>query len=93
MTLIPLRWLGKTQGNTPIFNSDHAGEWICIEVHVKLNDPGQANGVHEIWVNGQLEASRSDLNFVGSYTDYGINYLAFENYWNGGSGKRTVSLY
>ena len=82
-----LQWLGKTNGSSPVFSSGYTDKWICIEVHVKLNDPGLENGVHEFWVDGQLEASRNDLNFVGSYTDYGINYLSFENYWNDGSVK------
>jgi hypothetical protein len=28
------------------------GQWYCIEDHIKLNTPGQANGVVEMWVNG-----------------------------------------
>ena len=28
------------------------GTWFCLEQHAKLNDPGQANGVSEVYVNG-----------------------------------------
>jgi hypothetical protein len=82
-----LRWLGNRPGTTPIFASDHDDTWVCIEVHVRLNDPGLSNGVQEFWINGHLEAQRTDLNFVGSYTTYGINAIFLENYWNAGSPK------
>lgn len=35
--------------------------WYCIEQHVRLNSPGQHNGVLEVWVDGQLALSRSDI--------------------------------
>jgi len=82
-----LRWLGYQRGTTPLFATDHADTWYCIEAHVRLNDPGLSNGVQEFWINGHLEARRTDLNFVGSYTAYGINAVFIENYWNAGSPK------
>ena len=78
-------WLGYRSGITPIFDSEHDNRWYCIEAHVRLNDAGQSNGVQEFWIDGQLEARRENLNFVRSYTDYGINAIFFENYWNAGS--------
>jgi hypothetical protein len=80
-----LKWLGNKSGVTPLFATDHSGRWYCIEAHVKLNDPGQSNGVQEFWIDGQLEARREGLNFVGTFADYGINAVFFENYWNAGS--------
>jgi hypothetical protein len=80
-----LRWLGLARSRTPIFDSQHVGRWYCVEAHVRLNDPGSANGVFELWIDGQLEAQRSDLNWIGAYTEYGINAVFFENYWNAGS--------
>jgi hypothetical protein len=29
-----LRWLGAQQGTTPLFDSNHVGEWYCVEAHV-----------------------------------------------------------
>lgn len=78
-------WIGNLSGTTPIFATDHSGIWYCVEAHVKLNDPGQENGVHEFWIEGNLEARREGLDFVRSYTDYAINAVFFENYWNSGS--------
>lgn len=81
-----LRWLGNKRGVTPIFDGKH-DDWICIEHHVKLNDPGKKNGIQEFWIDGNLEARITDLDFVGTYDAYAINAIFFENYWNDGSVK------
>lgn len=84
-----LKWLGYKRGITPIFSSTSSGKWYCIEVHVKLNTPGASDGVFEYWIDNNLEAKRTDLNWVGAWQDYGINAVFFENYWNGGApGER-----
>lgn len=80
-----LRWLGAEVGDTPLFDSSQVGQWYCIEVHVQLNDPGASNGLFELWIDGNLDARRSDLNWVGEYEEFGINAIFFENYWNGGA--------
>jgi hypothetical protein len=58
-----------------------------VEAHVKLNDPGQSNGIQEFFIDGNLEARREGLDFVRSYTGYAINAVFFENYWNDGSSR------
>ncbi len=80
-----LQWLGNKSGTTPLFNADHDNTWFCVEHHVRLNDPGQSNGLQEFWINDSLEARRENLNFTGTYTEYAINAVFFENYWNDGS--------
>jgi hypothetical protein len=80
-----LSWLGNKSGITPLFATSNSGRWLCVEAHVKLNDPGLSNGVQEFWIDGQVEARREGLNFVGTYADYAINAIFFENYWNAGS--------
>lgn len=40
-------WLGAQSGITPIFNSEYDNRWYCIEAHVRLNEPGQSNGIQE----------------------------------------------
>lgn len=79
------RWLGAVAGSTPIFSEENAGRWFCIETHVKLNTPGGKDGIFRFWVDNQLQAERLDLNWVGSWSDYGLNTIMFENYWNGGA--------
>lgn len=84
-----LTWLGLVRGSTPIFNQADSGVWHCIESHVKLNSSGASNGIFEFWIDNNLEASRTDLNWVGTWTGFGVNAVFFENYWNGGApGQR-----
>jgi hypothetical protein len=56
-------------------------------MRVKLNDAGQSNGVQEFWIDGNPEASKTGLNFVDTWTDYGINAIFLENYWNSCSSQ------
>jgi len=79
------RWLGAASSTTPIFDASHVGQWYCVEAHVRLNDAGQSNGTFELWINGAAQASRTGLNWVGSFSSYGINTVFLENYWNAGS--------
>ena len=48
---------GTLSGLTRIrgFRQDdaHVGRWICIESHVRLNQPGSADGVFRVWVDGE----------------------------------------
>ncbi len=82
-----MNWLGNLSGQTAIFSTALSDQWFCVEAHVRLNDPGIANGVQEFWIDGELEARREGLDFVGSWTDYGINAVFFESYWNDGSSQ------
>jgi hypothetical protein len=82
-----LSWLGNKSGVTPIFSTANSNKWFCVEAHVRLNDPGLSNGVQEFWIDGSLEAQKTGLNFTGSFDDYAINAVFFENYWNSGSVK------
>ncbi len=80
-----LRWLGGVRGTAPLFAPASRDRWHCVEAHARLNDAGAANGLFEIWVDGQLDARREGLNWVGTYAAYGINAVFVENYWNAGS--------
>ncbi len=80
-----LRWLGIRQGTTSLFDAEHVGAWYCVEAHARLNDAGQSNGISEYWIDDELQARSADLNWLGAYSDYGINAIFFENYWNSGS--------
>lgn len=83
-----LEWLGAVRGPTNVFSPEHAGRWVCVEAHARLNEPGRENGVFEVWVDGRLEARAGDLDWVGRYDEYGINAIFLENYWNDGSPAR-----
>ena len=80
-----LRWLGIKYATFAIFSAENFGTWHCVESRVRLNDPDQANGIFQLYINNNLEADSTGLNWVGNYGDYGINAVFFENYWNNGS--------
>ena len=80
-----LNELGSMVGDTPLFSEAMSGQWHCVEGHLSLNTPGAADGVLEFWVDDVLQASRSDLDLRGSWTDYALNALVIENLWPGGA--------
>jgi hypothetical protein len=49
--------------------------WYCIEQHVRLNTPGQTNGVLEIWVDGRLAFQKTDIRYRDTST------LRIESVW------------
>lgn len=84
-----LRWLGWKPGITDIYNSVNSGKWYCIEGHVKLNTPGQSDGIFEFSIDDTLQAGTYNLNWHGTWNsnqdNFKINAVFFENYWNSGS--------
>jgi len=87
-----LVWLGATPSAQPEEDQAHAGKWACYEFHVKLNTAGQSNGVFELTINGQSSARKTGLNFVSSYSAYGINALFLEQYQNDGAPAANVRV-
>lgn len=83
-----LRWLGLRQARTPLFSPAEAGRWVCIESRVRINTPGRNDGIFTLWVEGREEAHRADLDWHGTWDQWGINAVFLENYWNSGSVKR-----
>jgi len=81
-----LRWLGnKPASNFALHGADGRGWWVCVEARVKLNTPGQQDGLNQLCIDGRLEAERRGLDWRGTYQDYGINAIFLEAYWNEGS--------
>jgi hypothetical protein len=58
---------------------------LCRGPPARPHDSGAANGIQEFWIDGNLEVRSDTLDFVGTYQDYAINAVFFENYWNDGS--------
>ncbi len=84
-----MRWLGWKAGTTDIYSTTNSGRWYCIEGHVRLNTPGNSDGVFEFWIDDTLQAGSYNLNWHGAWNsnpdNYKINAVFFENYWNSGS--------
>lgn len=81
-----MKWLGNRPASRfPIHASEESGYWVCVEARAKLNTPGEADGLNQLWIDGRLECERKNLDFRGRYTGHGINAVFLEAYWNQGS--------
>ncbi len=80
------KWLGNSpSGKFPVHATEEAGRWICVEARLKLNTPGKADGVGQLWVDGVLDAERTNMDYRGAYEERTINAVMLEAYWNDGS--------
>ena len=52
---------------------------------MKLNTPGDFDGVFELWVDERLEAGSEGVDWRGSWAAFGLNLLSLENLWVGGA--------
>ncbi len=84
-----LRWLGQRVSSRQIIK----GEWQCVEAHVSLNSPGNSDGQFRLWIDNELVAESSTLNWVGSYSEFGINAIMVSSYWNDGGAPRPLTRY
>jgi len=64
------------------------GQWHCVERHLKLNslgpgtDPANADGMEELWVDGELTIRKSDVRFR-RVPQLRISFFSLENYYHG----------
>jgi len=71
------------------------GTWHCVERRMKLNtvdpgkpDPAAADGVEELWVDGQLSIRKPDVRFR-RVRRLRITYFSFGTYYHGLPAKYT----
>ena len=84
------QWSGQWQGFRPTTPSAYvADRWICTEVEVKHNTPGQADGEFRVWIDGALMTQNTAVKF----RDNPISWNAIEvtGYYDGGSPKAQAS--
>ena len=61
------------------------GRWYCVEGHIRLNTPGQSDGVLEGWLDGEQALSRQGMSFRRD-TEAGVHVREFFlNVYHGGS--------
>ncbi len=61
------------------------GEWRRIDQYVRVNTPGERDGVLRGWVDGELALERDDLMFRDAeYEDIRIEEFYFNIYYGGG---------
>lgn len=51
---------GNTRSSNKLFNK---GAWNTVEQHVRMNTPGQSDGIFELWMNGELCVRMTDVRF------------------------------
>ena len=83
---------GKTWGDARWWNNDgnmDFNRWYHVKQYVKLNTPGQNNGILRAWVDGEKVFEKTDFNFrtVNSLKIYAY----WINYYNGGSDEATAT--
>lgn len=77
-----LQLIWNAEGETVLFDGAGAGQWRCFEAHMRLNTPGASDGEAQVYVDGNEEIAVADIDFLGTWTDYGLNGLRFTNFAN-----------
>ncbi len=72
-----MRRLEDERGTTPLYGAAAAGQWHCHEMHVRLDDAGESNGVFEVFVDGDPEIEMDELPFVRNWDGAALNTLRF----------------
>lgn len=49
--------------------------WNKIKYRLKLNSLGNSDGIFQLWVNDELKCNYSNMNYRGTYPNYGWNHL------------------
>ena len=70
-----------TSGQAPIFGQQHAGEWHCAVLHVKLDEPGSSDGNITLSVDGELDAQLDGLELLGTWSGTRLNAVKFSSWW------------
>jgi hypothetical protein len=67
----------------------HIGKWYCVERRMKLNsvdpekpDPANADGVEELWIDGQLTIRKTNVRFR-RVPHLRITFFSLETYYHG----------
>lgn len=94
--------LGPNQAgytNTNRFIAE-TGRWYTMEVHIRLNDTNQNNGVFEMWVDGVKVSEYSNVLYripwdgaAGSNFDYGVNFVMLSHYIDSGAPQAQDMYY
>ena len=84
------QWSGQWQGYLPTTQIPYAADrWICTEVQVKHNTPGQPDGELRVWIDGALMTQRTGVKFRDAAVSW--NAIEISGYYDGGSPKAQTS--
>jgi hypothetical protein len=80
------RWWWNTEGFQAKFVP---GQWHHIEMHYRLNSPGNADGLMEGWLDGVKAAHYDAVEFRhAGESDVKLNKVFFSTFFGGSSGDR-----
>ena len=85
-------WLAVKHSGFFFTDAQNVGRWICFEMMVRANTPGQTDGAYVFWADGQEILRADDVDLVGD-TDYHFNNAMLDCYWNDGSPKAQNRYY
>ena len=77
-------WVGANQSRSTLLS----GVWYHLTQRVKMNDPGQPNGILQIWLDGELVHDQHDV-LYRTVPDLKIDIMYFSTFFGGGSSWTT----
>lgn len=60
------------------------GRWVDVDLEVDLNDPGKANGIARLWIDGRAVIEQNDLVYTTRGADGAGGGLMFSTFFGGG---------
>ncbi|PMR69777.1 hypothetical protein CR158_09015 [Halomonas heilongjiangensis] len=63
-----------------------SGQWVTIEQEIVLNDPGEANGLARLWIDGQPVLEQRDIVYRTT-PELTIDGLMFSTFFGGSGGE------
>jgi hypothetical protein len=85
-------WLAVARSGFTFADAQNIGRWVCFEMEVQLNTPGQTNGLCRLWIDDALSVERLNVDLRGNQI-YSINECMLDCYWNAGSPKVQSRFY
>ena len=77
-------WVGANSNRSTM----QSGVWYHLTQRVKMNDPGQANGIIQIWLDGELVHDQHDALFR-TVAELKIDIMYFSTFFGGNSAWAT----
>lgn len=63
-----------------------ADRWVRVETRIKMNTPGQRNGIVQSWMDGQRVLNRTDVRFRDT-SGFQIDRFLFDTFFGGNSAE------
>ncbi len=58
-------------------------DWHQLEIYGKLNDMGVDNGVHQVWIDGELYSECDQMSYITPSEPHGFWQIHFQPVWGG----------